>query len=200
MNNSNFCASCGRPVAPGQNFCNGCGAAINVSVATPKPKVKRKTYTAQKFVSMGFAIGTIIFAISFFFCGFAFSAMAEEYADQARKYLIRDQWNYNYFRGQHNEYSLMADAYETAAGIMYGLAIILVLASVLCWVLFGVFSAKRKKVYAEIALEKQNEENARRQEEMLRTRYNPAMTDSNAQIYNGPNGWGGGNPNTNGSN
>ena len=86
MNNSNFCGRCGKPLAAGQQFCDGCGAPVNAAPAKPAAKPKRKTYTAQKFISMGFAIGDIIFAISFFLCGIAFEALAEELMKEAARF------------------------------------------------------------------------------------------------------------------
>lgn len=169
MNNSNFCGRCGKPLAAGQQFCDGCGTPVNAAPAKSAAKPKRKTYTAQKFISMGFAIGDIIFAISFFLCGIVFEALAQELMKEARKVVAKSYWTYG-SQGSYNEYKMMAETYELSAKIMYGLAVFLLLASVLCWIFFIVYSVKRKKVYAEIALEKQNEENARRREEMLRAR------------------------------
>ena len=96
------CKKCGMTVSGDMNICTNCGSSIDgqprpmVSYPNyapnangyyapptqaggqgypPEPPVRRKTYTAQKFVAMGFGIGDLLFAFSFFVCGLIFARM-----------------------------------------------------------------------------------------------------------------------------
>ena len=152
-----FCTKCGNPIGDGQSFCASCGApaqsqpqyytqnpqpTYTAPQANARPR-KRKTYTVQKFIAMGFAIGDLVFAFSFWLCGLIF-------ADAA--YL------YDYgldFEDYYSPTDMMSEMFDIMAGAMYFLAAILFIGSIVAWIMFGVYSKKRRNVMAQIALEKQ---------------------------------------------
>ena len=155
-----FCSKCGKPLSDGQMFCGACGEPTQFqsqfytpnaqpTYTAPQTSVKpqkRKTYTVQKFISMGFGIGDIVFAFSFWLCGLIF-------ADAAYLY------DYSLdFEDYYSPTDMMTEMFDIMAGAMYFLAAILLIGSIVAWIMFGVYSKKRREVMAQIALEKQQEQ------------------------------------------
>ena len=150
-----FCTKCGNPLGDGQSFCVSCGAPAQPQYYTQNPQPtytapqanarprKRKTYTAQKFIAMGFAIGDLVFALSFWLCGLIYSDAAYLY-------------DYNFdFNDYYSSTDMMAEMFDVLAGVMYFLAAVLFIGSFVASIMFGVYSKKRRNVMAQIALEKQ---------------------------------------------
>ena len=160
-----FCSKCGKPLSEGQSFCGACGAQIHEdsrsqfytpnttntqpTYTAPQTSVsprKRKTYTAQKFISMGFGIGDLVFAFSFWLCGLIF-------ADASYLY------DYSLdFEDYYSSTDMMSEMFDVMAGAMYFLAAVLLIGSIVAWIMFFVYSKKRREVMAQIELEKQQEQ------------------------------------------
>ena len=157
-----FCTRCGRPVREGHLFCGFCGAHLEYSpkIETPRDpyaqnakttytdpqgttvaprQPRRKTYTAQKFIAMGFGIGDIVVAFTLAIIGVIYKFAYNEY------YYMRLSSYYKPF---------LVDLYETAI-LMFFFAAIVFIGAIIAWSFFFVYSKKRREVMAEIALEKQ---------------------------------------------
>ena len=171
-----FCRNCGLAMKQEAVFCERCGtryledptrqpyayapmqsapvqAQVAPSVApiapTPAP-VKRKTYTAQKFVSMGFAIGDTVFAVIFGLLGIVFIALTDELLNAALEY---DIYSYSY-----RDYVYGAEAFYALGIVFIVIGVIALIGSVIAWCMFRVYSKRRREVYRLIAEEKKQAE------------------------------------------
>ncbi len=166
-----FCSKCGKPLTDGQSFCGFCGAQTREdprsqfythntpnaqqTYTAPQPSArpqKRKTYTAQKFISMGFGIGDLVCAFTFLLLGLVYGIISDEYYYYD---MPKDSYYDPYFFEEMQE---MSYAFDIAAAIMYAFAAILFIGAIIAWSMFFVYSKKRREVMAQIALEKQQEQ------------------------------------------
>lgn len=151
MNNSDFCGRCGKSVEADQNFCDACGAPVNATPVRSAARHKRKTYTALKFVALGFGIGNIFFVIYYLLSALAYYVMstASEYAEMYLSFMP-------YYIDCASTY--YAERFELVALIFVVFAAVFAIGDIASWVMFGVYSSKRKKALAQIICEKEEDE------------------------------------------
>ena len=151
-----ICVRCGQTYSEGQNFCSNCGMyvgseeqngyfahrAIEKEYA-PEPmlKPKRKTYKANKIASLVFAILNIILALAFWLC----AIISEEVS-----YML--YYDKSIYDVNSTEYMLseISDIYYILAGAGYCLTILFAVGSVISWLMFFIYSKKRRTLKKEL--------------------------------------------------
>jgi ribosomal protein L37E/uncharacterized membrane protein YciS (DUF1049 family) len=156
-----ICERCGQAYSDGQNFCSNCGMYVgaedkneyflqknidNDNSPEPIVKPKRKTYKANKIASLVFAIVDIFLAIPFWICAVIFQEVS---------YML--YYDKSLYDINSTEYMLseISDIYYVSAGACYFLAILFVVGSMISWIMFFIYSKKRREFKLSLKLEEQ---------------------------------------------
>ncbi len=171
-----ICVRCGQTYREGQNFCSNCGMYVGAEeknayfwqkpvekedVSEPIKKPKRKTYKASKIVSLVFAIVDIFLAIPFWICALIFEEVS---------YML--YYDKSLYEVNSTEYMLseFSDIYYALAGAGYFLTILFAVGSIISWIMFFVYSKKRRDFKRElecIALEEAIQESQSEEQEPI---------------------------------
>ena len=104
-------------------------ASLNADIPATKPK--RKTYAARRFVSLGFGIANTLLLIGYMAFAWVYYVLA--------------------VNGVGGSY--YADRFLLISEIFVLIAAVMAVGAIVSWVMFGIYSSKRKKALALIKIE-----------------------------------------------